>query len=139
MRKHREGKTGLEVSQVDNYGRDDEREERILMEIVVDAYGMEERALGWYYYLDEKISFPFVAECFATDTRSPLIPGEQILVSQMANEGKWNQSQDMWVEITWNDRTFAVPLAQLKPLDADNDTIEAINDWHYWKARGYLF
>lgn len=21
----------------------------------------------------------------------------------------------------------------------DDDTVEAINDWHYWKERGYLF
>ena len=36
-------------------------------------------------------------------------------------------------------RTFCVPLAQLKPLDTDDDSVEAIEDWHYWKARGYLF
>ena len=28
-----------------------DREERIEMEIVVDAYGAEKRAMGWYYYL----------------------------------------------------------------------------------------
>jgi hypothetical protein len=28
--------------------KDDEREERIQMEIIVDAYGPEEQALGWY-------------------------------------------------------------------------------------------
>ena len=120
-------------------GQDNEREERILMEVVVDAYGMEERALGWYYYLDDKISFPFVAECFVTDNRSPLIPGEQITVYRMANEGNWSQSQDMYVEISWNERTFAVPLAQLTPINADDATVEAIYDWHYWKSRGYLF
>ncbi len=32
--------------------RDEEREHRIAMEVVVDAYGPEEQALGWYYYLD---------------------------------------------------------------------------------------
>lgn len=31
--------------------QDAEREERIMMEIVVDAYGPEEQAMGWYYYL----------------------------------------------------------------------------------------
>lgn len=31
-------------------GKDTAREERILMEAVVDAYSPEERALGWYYY-----------------------------------------------------------------------------------------
>jgi len=49
----------------------------------------------------------------------------------------------MYVEISWNDRMFSVPLAQLKPIisdeDEDEDTIEAINDWHYWKEKGYQF
>jgi endonuclease I len=31
--------------------RDENREERIDMEVVVDAYDEEERAMGWYYYL----------------------------------------------------------------------------------------
>ena len=31
---------------------DERREERIEMEIIVDAYNEEEQAMGWYYYLD---------------------------------------------------------------------------------------
>jgi hypothetical protein len=31
---------------------DEAREERITMEAVVDAYGEDEQAMGWYYYLD---------------------------------------------------------------------------------------
>ena len=31
-----------------------DREKRITMEIIVDAYGPEEQAMGWYYYLEEK-------------------------------------------------------------------------------------
>ena len=30
------------------------REERIHNEIIVDAYGPEEQALGWYYYLENR-------------------------------------------------------------------------------------
>jgi hypothetical protein len=37
--------------------RDEEREERIQMEVVVDAYDSEEQAMGWYYYLQDKIIF----------------------------------------------------------------------------------
>ena len=40
--------------------RDETREERISMEIVVDAYNEQERAMGWYCYLEEKLSFPFL-------------------------------------------------------------------------------
>lgn len=30
--------------------QNEEREELIAMEIMVDAYGPEEQAIGWYYY-----------------------------------------------------------------------------------------
>ena len=41
----------------------EEREERITMEIIVDAYGPEEQAMGWYYYLNDTVEFPFPAVC----------------------------------------------------------------------------
>ncbi len=37
------------------------REDRIRMQIVVDAYGPDERAMGWYCYLENTLTFPFVA------------------------------------------------------------------------------
>jgi hypothetical protein len=39
--------------------KDEEREERIHMEIIVDAYGPEEQAIGWYNYLDDTLQFPW--------------------------------------------------------------------------------
>ena len=41
--------------------QDEVREQRITMEIVVDAYTAEEQALGWYYYLERTLQFPFMA------------------------------------------------------------------------------
>jgi Calcium binding len=43
--------------------RVEEREQRITMEIVVDAYTPEEQAMGWYYSLEDRLHFPFVARC----------------------------------------------------------------------------
>ena len=124
-------------------GEDAVREERILMEVVVDAYGPEERAMGWYYYLLDKSMFPFVAECFVVDKRSPLESGERVTVLQLSGEDYCEH--DIYVDVSWSDKVLAVPLAQLKPLfdgegdDVDDDTAEAVSDWHYWKARGYMF
>jgi hypothetical protein len=39
--------------------RDEEREQRITMEIVVDAYTPQEQAMGWYYSLEDRLHFPF--------------------------------------------------------------------------------
>jgi len=39
----------------------------------------------------------------------------------------------------WSSRNLAVPLSQLKPIGVDESTRQAIEDWHYWIARGYCF
>jgi hypothetical protein len=117
--------------------KDDAREERIYMEAVVDAHGPEERAIGWYYYLDDKIIFPFAAECIAANKRSPLKTGERVKILKMSGEDYCEH--DMYVDISWQDTVLAIPLTQIKPVDADDDTIEAIGDWHYWKEQGYMF
>lgn len=45
-----------------NVEYDEIREERIEMEIIVDAYNEVEQAMGWYYYLQDKLDFPFRAQ-----------------------------------------------------------------------------
>jgi hypothetical protein len=113
------------------------REDRIQNEAIVDAYGPEEQALGWYYYLENRVRFPFQARCTVTKAFSPLRKGETVEVRRMAPEDAC--SADMLVLIRWKGRTVAVPLSQLTPLDTDESTAEAIGDWHYWVDRGYCF
>ena len=45
----------------------------------------------------------------------------------------------MFVLTPWERRTLAVPLAQVAALHADEQTRQAIGDWHYWVERGYQF
>ncbi len=42
--------------------KDPVREDRIHNEAIVDAYGPEEQAMGWYYYLENKLreTFDFI-------------------------------------------------------------------------------
>lgn len=62
------------------------REDRIQMEIIVDAYGPEEQDMGWYYYLEEHLAFPFRAQCTAERSISPLREGDKVEVTGMAAE-----------------------------------------------------
>ena len=117
--------------------KDEDREYRIDMEIIVDAYNEEERAMGWYYYLEDQLCFPFRARCIAEKRISPLKMGEEVQVLGMAPED--DCMHEMFVELRWSERTFGVPLSQLEAIDADSETQEAIEDWHYWVARGYQF
>ena len=117
--------------------KDPIREDRIHNEAIVDAYGPEEKAMSWYYYLENKIRFPFQAKCIVAKLVSPLKKGETVEVRRLAPEDAC--SADMLVLIRWQDRKMAAPLSQLAPVDPDESTTEAIGDWHYWVARGYLF
>ncbi len=117
--------------------KDEAREQRITDEIVVDAYDAQERALGWYYYLEEQLKFPFHARCTHTEAVSPLRRGEEIEAIKLPAEEVCRH--EMLVFIEWENRSFAVPLSQLEPLDVAGDTSQAIEDWHYWKKQGYEF
>lgn len=117
---------------------DPEREERIQEEVIVDAYHEEEFALGWYYYLQDKIEFPIQAQCITERKISPLRTNDEVIILGMAPEEEC--SHDMFVITEWDNRTLAVPLSQLKPVKrTDEESTEAIEDWHYWVNRGYTF
>lgn len=122
---------------MDRVKEDKEREERIEMEIVVDAYNEEERAMGWYYYLENRMRFPFKAKSITERPISPLKKGEVVEVVGMAPEE--DCEKEMFVEIRWQDRTFGVPLSQLEGIEVDEGTQQAVHDWCYWTGRGYEF
>ncbi|WGV29018.1 calcium-binding protein [Halotia branconii] len=117
--------------------RDENREERIDMEVVVDAYDEEERAIGWYYYLAENMSFPFKAKW--TTRKRP--EGRDVEVVEMSVGD--DCSHDMFVEVRYQEGTlddiFSARLSEINPIDVDQETAQVIADWHYWVAMGYEF
>ena len=118
--------------------KDETREYRIDMEIVVDAYDAGERAMGWYCYLQDTLSFPFSAKCVVQRLISPLRVGDEVEVLDMAPESECQH--EMFVVMRWDRKEgLAVPLSQLQVIHADEQTKEAVEDWHYWVNRGYQF
>lgn len=107
-----------------------ERDNRIEMEAIVDAYGEEEQMLGWHVYLEQKIQFPFTARCIKQSITAPLKVGDEVKVVKMAPDIKC--MHDMLVIIKWKKLQFGVPLSQLEGVKVDEETQEAIEDWHYW-------
>ena len=114
-----------------------EIEERILFEIVVDAYDEIERAMGWYCYLQERLDVPFKARCKQARSMSPLEPGSQVQVVGMAPED--DCMSEVFVLIKFGKSKLAVPLSQLECLSPDEETCQAVADWHYWIERGYEY
>lgn len=115
-----------------------ERDERINMEIIVDANGPDEQAMGWYYYLEEKLHFPFTAICCEKRATSPLHVKDEVDIIGMAPED--DCEREMFVTMRWERGVLAVPLSQITPISATSaETIEAVEDWHYWVKMGCKF
>jgi len=130
-------------------------------EIVVERYDPWERALCWYYYLQDKLKFPFEAKCIMPPYK--VFADESVTLSQFPFEAQrivqWSPSplrvgqtarviglsdkrqceQEMFVEVEWRSSTLSVPLIQLEVVSGDEETRTAIEDWHYWLKRGYGF
>ena len=112
--------------------KDPEREERISMQIVVDAYNEIDRAMGWYYYLEDWMNIPFPA----------LWRNDKVEVIGMASEEECET--EMIVEIRYRDGDeediIPIRLQDIQLLDeVDEPTKRAVEDWHYWIDRGYEF
>lgn len=117
--------------------RDEMREERIRNDIIVDAYTPEEQATSWYSYLSETLQFPFTARCIIHRPISPLIPGDELEIIDIAPEGECRH--EIFVVIRWSPRLLAIPLSQIQGFQVPEQTQEAIDDWSYWVQRGYQF
>ncbi|NJM17966.1 MAG: calcium-binding protein [Richelia sp. SM1_7_0] len=116
---------------------DKSREERIDMEVVVDAYNEDERVMGWYYYLEDKLQFPFKAKW--VNRQRP--QGKEVEVVEMSPSDECMRS--MFVEVRYRegevDDIFSARLEDIHPIAVDEETAEAIADWHYWVDMGYEF
>lgn len=109
------------------------------MEIVVDCYDRHEVAMGWYYYLEDRLQFPFTATCIAQRAVSPLRVKDKVQVIGMPPEAECES--EVFVTIQWDrPEGLAVPLAQLKPTaKTEAQTKEAVADWYYWRSMGYEY
>ncbi|MBW4612546.1 MAG: calcium-binding protein [Desmonostoc vinosum HA7617-LM4] len=122
--------------------RDESREHRIETEIIVDTDDdKEERAMGWYYYLDDTLNVPFMAKWKKKSRKSSTVEEKQVEVLGMAPEDEC--LKDMYVEVVYpqgkDEDVFSAKLSDIEAIDADAETQEALADWQYWLARGYKF
>ena len=116
---------------------DQSREDRIDLEVIADCNGPDERAMGWYYYLEEQVRFPFAARCTVRRATSPLRPDDRVHITGLAPADECEHA--IFVTISWERDSLAVPLSRLEPEEVDEGTAHAVGDWLYWTGRGYKF
>ena len=86
------------------------REKRMSCKIFVVANRHMERAMRWYYFLDENLSFPFTATELLNGAISPLKKGEEMKIVAMARAN--DCLAEMFALIDLGGRRVGVPLAQ---------------------------
>lgn len=115
----------------ENHEREEVREERIEMEIIVDTYDGYEAAAGWYAYLENHINFPFKAEYSSKKT--------VVNVVGMADSDDCSSSMFAFIDLGDGIDLLLARLEDLSPLQLDEKSNEAIDDWKYWIKMGYGF
>lgn len=63
--------------------------------------------------------------------------GDEVKVTGIASES--DCEREIYVKIQRGKGSLAVPLSQLEVIHADHQTVEAVQDWHYWVGIGYQF
>ena len=117
---------------------DKERERRI-EDVFVDIYAEDEDTYCWYYYLDSRVTTPFQARWITPATKKQPEKSEIVEVVGMASEEECARAAFVRIAYREEDEEdiFTVPLRNIEPIDADEETKEAIADWHYWADRNY--
>ena len=103
-----------------------EIQHRIDYEIIVDCYDDHEVQMGWYYYMEEKLNFPFTATV-KIEKRNDQKETKRVDVLKLTCKEEFGE--DMTVGVAFDEQVHSVPLLSLKNIKADAETMEAVEDW----------
>lgn len=114
-----------------NY-EDPERDARIHEEYTVDAYDDSEILMGWYYSMQDIMTFPFKAKVeFRKKGGKKVL--EKVKIVELSSEDKLGNAITVGVE--YQDLIIDIPVYNLQQIKADEKTIQIIEDWKYWNNR----
>ena len=89
--------------------------------------------------MEERLCESFPAKVIGENSEIPV--GEVVTVKDNLHQfdeiGTISWKKDYastidYVEVQWNDEEFDIDVDDLKPLEENNDTFEAIKNWNYW-------
>ncbi len=110
---------------------DEEREQRIIYEVVVDCYEEHEAMQGWFYYMHDDLSFPIDAVA-----NLPLRGGktEQKKVQIVEIDPKAEQGKPIKLGVAeeGDERVIYISPEHLVSLNTSDGNCQIINDWLYW-------
>lgn len=114
------------------YAEDPDRENRIAEEVLVDTYDIYEEMAAWEAYLEDRVSFPFQAHWGDPDS------GEEVEVLSFDDNNECDTNIFVKVHYQNGDEAdeLSVLLVEIVPIEVDEDSQQAIEDWQYWVEKG---
>ena len=110
---------------------DEDREKRIKDEVIVDCHNEGEEMTGWYYYMQDAMSFPMKGLANIPSSGGKTA---QKKVKIVGLDSKSETGQPMRIGVIENGGrqvTYISPEYLIRIEEAE-DNIEILNDWLYW-------
>ncbi len=107
---------------------DEEIEQKIYDEIIVDCYDEIEASMGWYYYFEENLHFPFkaTAQLKKSDGGVEL---QEVKITGIASQEEYFVGKDFNLQMQSGEYLFPIAYSKLSNIRA---TLEAFMIWDYW-------
>ncbi|MBE0470314.1 MAG: hypothetical protein IBX55_12510 [Methyloprofundus sp.] len=114
---------------------DTNHQDRINYQILADCYDEYEQGQAWTLYLVDNITCPFTAKYTGSSklsiTANILVTVLELMNSEYDSEEDFECFMAM-VEVEVGDVIYEIPLADLKVVEANEKTEQAVADWKYY-------
>ncbi len=103
-------------------------------EIIVDCYDETEVSMGWYYFMEETLKFPFKATV-SLQKRDGSTESKEVKITGLASDEAGFTNKDFNLEIENGEYRYTVAYSQLSHLKASAETRDALRIWNYWLSK----
>lgn len=107
---------------------------KIDYEIIVDCYDEYEVSMGWYYFMEETVKFPFRATA-KFKKRNGSIEQKEIEIIGLASDEEGFMKNDFDLEIEVGEHISTIAYSKLSNIKASQETIDAFTIWNHWISR----
>jgi len=104
---------------------------KIDYEIIVDSHDEYEMSMGWYYFMEESITFPFKATA-QLKKRDGSIEKKEVIIVGLSSDEESFMSNDFELEMETEQHINKISFSKLSNIKASAETLEAFTIWNYW-------
>jgi len=114
---------------------DDEMQYKIDYEIIVDAYDEYEQSMGWFYFFEETLEFPFTATA-QLKRRDGTTESKRVKLTGLVSKEEDFRDNDFNLEMEQGQYVRPIAYSALSDIRASDETLEAFEIWDFaWRGR----